>query len=130
MITSERTELSVSAIERGDIDVEAFDHEAHVYAGWRFVREMPLLEAIERFSSALKRLTHNLGVPEKYHGTVTWFYMLLIAERQRPDQEWAEFRNANADLFERDLLARYYTPEVLSSAAARKGFVLPDRIAA
>ncbi len=122
--------LTIDAVERGDIDVEAFDHEAHVYAAWRFVSEMPLPEAIERFSSALKRLTQNLGVPGKYHGTVTWFYMLLIAERQRPNQDWADFRKANGDLFERDLLTRYYTPEVLRSDEARTGFVLPDRIAA
>ncbi len=122
--------VSVESLERGEIDVEAFDHEAHVFAAWRFVSEMPLPEAIERFSSALKRLTRNLGVPEKYHGTVTWFYLLLIAERQRPDQDWDAFRAANEDLFERDLLGRYYTAECLGSEEARAGFVLPDRVAA
>ncbi len=122
--------LTIEAFERGDIDVEAFDHEAHVFAAWRFVSEMPLPEAIERFSGALKRLTQSLGVPGKYHGTVTWFYMLLIAERQRPNQDWAAFRKSNADLLARDLLSRYYTAEVLGSDEARTGFVLPDRIAA
>ena len=130
MTASGMTDLSIEAIERGDIDVATFDHEAHVYAAWRFVSEMPLPEAIERFSSALKRLTRDLGVPEKYHGTVTWFYMLLIAERHRSDQSWGEFQRANGDLFERDLLARYYTPERLGSDEARTGFLLPDRIAA
>ncbi len=122
--------LTIEALERGEIDVEAFDHEAHVFAAWRFVAELPLPEAIERFSGALMRLTRKLGVPEKYHGTVTWFYMLLIAERYRPDQDWAAFRDANQDLLERDLLARYYTPECLASDEARARFVLPDRIAA
>ena len=130
MKSDERHELTIEAIERGDVDVEAFDHEAHVYAAWRFISAMPLPEAIERFSGALKRLTRHPGVPEKYHGTVTWFYMLLIAERHRPNEDWADFRSANADLFARDLLARYYTPEVLGSEEARTGFVMPDRIAA
>ena len=130
MKSDERSELTIEAIERGDIDAEAFDHEAHVYAAWRFISEMPLPEAIERFSGALKRLTQSLGVPEKYHGTVTWFYMLLIAERHCPNEGWADFRSANADVFARDLLTRYYTPEVLESDEARTGFVLPDRIAA
>ena len=123
-------DLSIEAFERGQIDVAAFGHKAHVHAAWRFISEMPLPEAIERYSSALKRLTRDLGVPEKYHGTVTWFYLLLIAERHCPDQSWSEFQRANEDLFERDLLARYYTAECLNSDEARTGFVLPDRIAA
>ncbi len=122
--------FTIDALERGEIDAEAFDHEAHVFAAWRFVSNLPLAEAIERFSSALIRLTRDLGVPEKYHGTVTWFYLLLIAERARPDQNWDAFRAANEDLFERDLLARYYTPECLASDEARARFVLPDRLAA
>ena len=130
MSLAKRDDLTIEAVERGDIDVESFDHEAHVLAAWRFIAEMPLPEAIERFSGALQRLTTALGVPGKYHGTVTWFYMLLIAERHRPNEDWAEFRRANTDLFAPDLLSRYYTPECLGSDEARRGFVLPDRIAA
>lgn len=130
MTASDYAGLTVETLERGDIDVEAFDHEAHVFAAWRFISEMPLPEAIERFSGALQRLTKSLGVPGKYHGTITWFYMLLIAERHRPNEDWAEFRSANDDLFAPDLLARYYTPEALQSDEARSGFILPDRIAA
>lgn len=122
--------VSVDELERGAIDVDAFDHQAHVFAAWRFVSEMPLPEAISRFSEALKRLTRELGVPEKYHGTVTWFYLLLIAERQRRSETWEEFRAANEDLFAPNLLSRYYTQKCLNSDEARRGFVLPDRIVA
>ena len=61
---------------------------------------------------------------------MTWFYLLLIAERHQPDQDWTAFKAANSDLFASDLLARYYTPELLRSDEARTRFVLPDRIAA
>lgn len=130
MIDGSLNSITIEALELGTIDVEAFDHEAHVFAAWRFISDLPLPEAIERFSGALIRLTRDLGVPEKYHGTVTWFYMLLIAERRQPGQEWAAFRAANEDLFERDLLTRYYTSERLASDEARARFVLPDRLAA
>lgn len=45
---------------------------------------------------------------------------------------WELFRRANPDLFERGgpLLRRYYREETLSSALARRIFVLPDRLAA
>ena len=69
-------------------------------------------------------------MPGKYHDTITWFYMLLIAERHKSDEDWEDFRSANTDLFERDLLTRYYTRECLASEDARTRFVLPDRIAA
>lgn len=130
MTADSRSEITIDALERGDIDAAAFDHEAHVFAAWQFISAMPLPEAIQRFSAALKRLTRDLGVPEKYHGTVTWFYLLLIAERRQSGEEWCAFRAANRDLFERDLLSRYYTPERLASEEARAGFVLPDRLAA
>ena len=130
MNEQELSGLSIDSVERGEFDVEKFDHEAHVFAAWRFIDELPLPEAIERFSNALRRLTARLGVPGKYHDTVTWFYMLLIAERHQAGEDWPSFREANEDLFASDVLSRYYTRECLASEAARQRFVLPDRIAA
>ena len=75
-------EVSIAAMESGDIDAATFDHESHVYLGWLYVREYPLTEAIGRFTGALRRLTEKLGVPGKYHDTISWFYLLLIAERR------------------------------------------------
>ena len=125
------SEFSIGAIESGDFDVGSFDHEAHVYAAWRFLETLPVLEAIERFSSALKRVTVRLGVPGKYHDTVTWFWMLLIAERRRPGEDWPRFRNGNPDLFDKDdnILLRYYSSERLWSDEARRQFLLPDKAA-
>lgn len=123
-------QFTIEAIERGDFDVGAFDHEAHVYAGWCFLQRYPTGEAIERFSAALQRVTRRLGVPDKYHATITWFYLLLINDRRCDGEDWAAFRLRNADLIERgvDLLLDWYTPERLHSAAARRRFVLPDRL--
>jgi hypothetical protein len=125
-------EVTVEALETGAIDAGAFDHEAHVYAAWLFLDRYRLPEAIARFCGALERLTRQLGVPGKYHETVTWFYMLLIAERRdrEPALDWFAFRRHNDDLFARggELLARYYRPETLASKRARRAFLLPDRI--
>jgi hypothetical protein len=38
--------FSVEAFERGEIDPEAFDHEAHVYAVWRYLERFPLPAAL------------------------------------------------------------------------------------
>ena len=125
--------VSIAAFEAGDIDPAAFDHEAHVYAGWLYLREYPLADAIARYTAALKRLTEKLGIPEKYHETITWFFLLLIAERRAAanDDSWSSFRRANCDLFRKEdsILRRYYTDDVIRSSRARAAFMMPDRLA-
>ena len=126
--------LTIAALEAGAIDAASFDHEAHVYLGWLYVGEYPLSEAVTHFTDALRRLTAKLGVPDKYHDTISWFYLLLIAQRSNDatDNSWDSFCRDNTDLFSRDanILGRYYSEELLRSDRARNSFVLPDRCAA
>ena len=125
--------ITIAAFEDGVVDIDAFDHEAHVYLGWLYTREFELLEAVRRFTAALTRLTRDLGIPGKYHETITWFYLLLIAERRNgAADDWITFRRQNADLFargEQNILNRYYRRATLASSRARHDFVLPDRLA-
>jgi hypothetical protein len=125
--------LTVDAFENGAIDPETFDHEAHVHVAWLYLERFPLLEAIEKFDAALRHLTASLGIPGKYHATITWFFMLLIAERRdaAPDSDWFRFRRDNEDLVsDGKILQLYYDNETLASDRARQSFVLPDRLAA
>ena len=128
---SDRPALTIADFEAGAIDAERFDHEAHVYAGWLYLGEFELADAIARFDAALRRLTTQLGVPQKYHATITWLFLLLINERRRGDESWAVFRARNGDLVgnSRSMLRRYYSERLLYSDAARQHFVLPDRLA-
>ena len=124
--------FSVETFERGEIDPDAFDHEAHVYVAWLYLERFPLPLALEKFDAALRRLTVKLGIPGKYHVTITWFFVLLIAERRNadPGADWNRFRRRNADLVEDGgLLRRYYSSRTLASDRARQSFVLPDRLA-
>jgi N-formylglutamate deformylase len=129
-----RPDLTIDNLEASQIDAASFDHEGHVYLAWLYLEAYPVTEAIDKFSAALKRLTLKLGVPGKYHATITWFFMLLIAERRRNPSKltWAHFKAANDDLFQKDdnVLNRYYSKEMLASDEARQIFVLPDRVAA
>lgn len=123
----------VSAFEAGTIDAERFDHRAHLHVGWCYLRQYPLAEAIVRFTSALRALTVRLGAEGKYHETISWFFLILIAERMAEVSvgDWEAFRKANRDLFGNagELLRRHYSPERLASERARERFVLPDRAA-
>ncbi len=125
-----RDDAFLAAFEAGRLDPKAFNHKAHVFAGWLYVRRYPLTEAIARFSHALKAFAKRAGAPKKYHETTTWFYMLLIADRQGRGryQDFKSFLADNGDLVASpSILSRYYTPDTLASDYARTHYVMPDR---
>jgi len=127
-------QISIEAFEAGTLDVEAFDHEAHIYIAWLYLEQLPALQAGQRYADALKRLTKSLGIPGKYHETITWFFIFLIDERRRNSvgEDWFSFVRHNDDLFargEQNIVNRYYLPKTLGSDSARRSFVLPDRLA-
>ena len=123
----------IAEFEALDFDVETFDHIAHVYVAWQYVRDLDLLEAISRYRDTLRRLTDQLGVPGKYHETLTWFYLIKIAEQATGTArtDWAVFRRSNPSLFQRSpgLVEAYYSADRLASKEARAQFMLPDRVA-
>lgn len=133
MNAAAKPQITLAAFEDATLDLEAFDHEAHVYVAWLYLERFPLLDAIARFTSALRRLTVKLGVPDKYHETITWFFLLLIAERRENAKcnDWFSFYRKNSDLFCRNdnIINRYYSGEILRSDRARQSFVMPDNLA-
>lgn len=120
---------TVSEFENGDFDVEAFDHESHIYVAWKMLESFSTLTVIERYTDALRRLTVSLGIPEKYHETISWFFVLLIDERRQREgrQNWHSFKQENADLFASGLevMRPYYTQDRLWSEQAKQQFLLP-----
>jgi hypothetical protein len=94
---------------------------------------LSLLDAINRFTAAIKRLTRKLGVSSKYHETITWFYLIKIAERCSGPAatEWPAFKAANPDLlaWNPSLIQKYYSDALLSSETAKRMFVFPDLVA-
>lgn len=120
----------VAAVE--SCTVTDFRHADHVRLAWLYLNEHPLLEAIARCTTALRRLAAFHGTPGKYHETITWAYLVLIHERMRRDDAprgWEAFRAANADLlcWNPPVLERYYAPQTLRTELARRIFVLPDK---
>jgi hypothetical protein len=97
-----------------------------------YVSEFPMLEALAKFSAALKRFAISKGKPNLYHETITWAYLFLIGERiarAGTAQSWEEFAERNQDLlvWKSGSLECYYSKPTLESDLARKQFVLPDR---
>ena len=119
----------IESFEALRFDAAAFDHEAHVYVARELVLRYGQDDAATRYCRTLRRLTQQLGVPGKYHETITRFYIITIAERlrRRPADNWEHFRAANPDILDGTVLAASYSPERLAAAEARRHFLLPDR---
>jgi hypothetical protein len=117
----------VAALESCTLPSALFDHREHVRLAWLYLREQPLLEALPRFISSLKRYAGSLGASGKYHETITYAFLFLIHERmaRRETSTFEEFADANADLFG-PILQRYYRAETLGSDLAKTTFVMPD----
>ncbi len=122
----------VAALESCTLPPEEFDHRAHVRLAWLYLSEEPLLQALSRFVSSLKRYAGSLGASGKYHETITYAFIFLIHQRMKermaegPAATFDEFAEANADLFG-PILEKYYPPETLASPLAKTVFVLPTK---
>ena len=116
--------------ERGKL--EQFHHSDHVRMAFEYLCRYPALEALARFSDALRRFAAAQGKPNLYHETITWAYVLIIRQRMAQSanpRDWNEFARNNPDLFvwKKGILSRYYSEELLNSDLARKVFIFPDK---
>ncbi|MGA9527916.1 MAG: hypothetical protein WBS24_07370 [Terriglobales bacterium] len=109
-----------------------FRHADHVRMAFAYVSEFPLLEAIAKFSAAIKRFAAAQGKPHLYHQTITWAYLMLIHDRMARagmPQSWEAFAEVNSDLlvWGGGVLELFYTRATLDSDLARQTFLFPDR---
>jgi hypothetical protein len=120
----------VSALESCTLPPASFRHRDHVRLAFLYLREEPLLGALERYAASLKRYAASLGQNGVYHETITWAFIFLIHERmqRRPASSFEDFAQAHPDLFT-TILDRYYRPETLASELARGTFLMPDAAA-
>jgi|SRR5579862_4226010 len=123
----------MQAFESGALSVASFHHADHVKMAFLYLQKYSVLEALGRFSSAITRFAAANGKPDLYNETITWAFLLLIRDRIArvgSPKTWAEFSNANGDLLRWDdnILKKYYRPETLNSALAKRVFLWPDKL--
>ena len=115
--------------EQLEIHAPDFHHEDHVRVAYAMLDRYEFVEACARYAATIRTMAENVGVPDKFNATITFAFMSLIAERksQSEPDDVAQFLAANPDLLESDVLSSWYSRERLTSAAARRQFLLPDR---
>jgi hypothetical protein len=121
----------IDDFEGGLISPDSFHHADHVHLALEYLCEYPVLGALDRFTSALKRFAVAIGKPQLYNETITCAYFFLIRERMARHgvTDWEEFARLNPDLlsWRNGILSRYYREATLRSDLARDVFVFPDR---
>lgn len=113
---------------RAEIPAADFPHREHVRMAFEMLRRHDFPETVLHYSRALRSMAEKAGKPQAFHQTVTIAFLSLIAERMEAasTDDFAAFVRANPDLLEKAVLSRWYRPERLASAAARRTFLLPD----
>jgi hypothetical protein len=136
----------IRRFESGNIPEDSFHHADHVRLAFAYLLQYSPLEALAKFSAALKRYAEVRGKSQLYHETITHAYFFLIRERMARlsatdstasepraldshTSDWNEFARCNPDLLEwkNGLLARYYHKATLQSDLARTVFLFPDK---
>jgi hypothetical protein len=113
---------------RGELDPANFPHHEHLRMGFEMLRRHDFAQTAYHYSFALRRMTARAGRPDAFHQTITIAFLSLIAERMLAGgvADFALFLEANPDLMDKSVLARWYRPERLTTAAARRTFLMPD----
>ena len=108
------------------LDPDALSHVEHVRLAWTYLRDHPLLDVLTIFPRNLKRYASSIGASSIYNETVTWAFLMVIAERMSDSAEtWDVFARHNQDLLSPKFLERYYDAETLASERAKRIFVFP-----
>jgi len=118
----------VDRLERCLLPKDEFRHRDHLTVAVVYLYAAGFEIATERMRASLKRFATHHGVGDRYHETLTQFWLrqvemqldrrLCLVESVRKIQE---------QLNQKDLCGEYYSPERIQSQEARDGWLEPDR---
>src|ERR1700690_4407249 len=126
------SEELIHRFESGEVAEDSFHHADHVRLAFAYLSRYSALEALDKFSNALRRYAAARGKPQRYSETITYAYFFLIRERVACSSavDWDEFVLGNPDLlaWKNGILTRYYEEATLQSDLARRLFLFPDKL--
>lgn len=100
----------IEAFEHGEVAPSKFHHADHIRLALAYLTDSTSIdEATERMSAALRAFAEAAGAGQKFHRTMTVFWMRMVAR-----------------LLDQQLPLAYYSRDRLFSAEARAGWVEAD----
>jgi hypothetical protein len=106
-----------------------FSHRDHLRMAFAYARRGGVQAAIDG-ARRIRGLAADLGLPGKYHDTLTVGWARVVAHHAVDSAPipFDTFITRHPQLLRRDLLSSHYSDELLFSEAARAAFVEPDLI--
>ncbi len=125
MITDDDKALLLS-FEECSLGAKCWTHAAHVRVGWLILEtSFSFEQALERLRTGILRF-NSTNDSIGYHETITVAFARLIDTKRVSGDNWLAFSQRNSDLFDKDVLDRFYSRAVLSSNEAREIFIESD----
>ncbi len=117
------------ALERGEIANESFYHVSHLHVAWVYLAESSSVQqAATKMRDTLRRFAAVAGKPQKYHETITLFWVHLLSRAYAASRGGSleDIVHANPQLLEKNFPLAYYSAGRLFSDEARTSWVEPD----
>jgi len=118
------------AFETCRLPNEFFHHRDHLRLAWIYLQRYSVSDAAARIAESICRYAAHHGKSDKYHETVTFAWLRLVADSADHTRaaNFDDLLAAAPELLDKNTLHHYYSPELLASEAARAQFVPPDRM--
>ena len=100
------------ALERGEIANEKFRHASHLHVAWVYLSESKSTdEAADKMRQTLRRFAASAGKLEKYHETITLFWVHLLSRAYAASRGGSleDIVHANPQLLEKNFPLAYYS---------------------
>lgn len=117
------------AFEDLSFSADQFHHREHIRVAWLYLKSSDASRAAERMCAGILRFANHHGAMQKYHHTLTLAWMRLVAAAlvETPEgYNFSQFLEDHPELADKDLLKKYYSPELLQTKSAREGWIEPD----
>lgn len=119
-----------TAFEAGQIPPAEFGHLGHLRVAWACLREADSVPAAtDRIRAAITRFAASIGKSDKYHETLTVFWMIYLARvqaRAGAEREFLDVLGDHPELTDRRLANRFYDQATLDSDEARRRWIAPE----
>ncbi|GAA0213442.1 hypothetical protein GCM10009123_20870 [Kangiella japonica] len=125
----------VERFKKQQVEAGEFNHLAHLKVAWSYIHEYSPAEARERFHCDIIKLTQVLGAEEKYHRTLTDFFIDYLYQVkwylncELPGAESWELVEQKCPLLihnAKQLVNFYYSEGCINSVEARTQYVEAD----
>lgn len=107
---------------------QGFGHREHLELAWHYLQDYDLQQAHRVVASAIRQVADLHGAPNKYHETITSFWIRLVAIHATSSgaESFDQFIAENPRLLSSDLLLRHYSRGLLQTQNARAAALAPD----